>query len=332
MLDTMSILAQPPSPFGATAYAAPAGGGPTAAHGGSSARGPHRLQSTDCERYWALRYKQGLVIKKEPRGRHIGTLVHTHMAYHFASKMDMPPEWLKTPLEKALERDAHGAPDFLRKSKEVYAAYRARHPQDFSFPVAVEEEFRARIGDLDPGGPMPELDDEIVTCRTDLVGKTNGKLAITDHKTTSMGGRDGRLEPWKDDGEWKTNFQVLMNVAILRTPENQFILGGRVDAFIINRIKVTEPFDFMPNRVGLSAIALEDVGRTARTYVAREKAIEKKIENGEAPTPNFGERCWTRYGACDYYAICTAHSRDEQAQIIDTHYKVIGHPKLPVVT
>lgn len=274
---------------------------------------------------WALRTVHGVLAKDEPEIRHIGTLVHTCLAYHNAARMQVPPAWaLARSLEAALEEDGRGAPNRVRTAKEIYAAYAARFTSDTWQPVAVEEEFTATIGELKPLNPQygwtdPTFDAEVVSCRTDLVFEVNGDLWIADHKTT--GGTEGqRLVVWRDDGEWKLNWQVMMNLHILRTPKNVERLGGVIRGFVIQRVKQRRPFDFDRHVVHVSPHAYQFVPLQAREFVAAERRIEAQITRGETPIPNFS-MCFGRYGPCDYHALCAADSAADQATIMAAQYR-----------
>ena len=298
-------------------------------HGGASRRGSHRLLSTSCERLWALRTVYGLVPKIEPSFRLQGTLVHTCLAYHYAARMKSPPAWFhERTLEQALREDGDGAPDLIQVAKEVYASFASKFASQAWNPISVEEEYAATLGELDPGGPHPELDNEVVTCRTDLVIEVNGDLWIVDHKTT--GGTSGqRLAAWREDGEYKLSWQIMLNLAILRAPSNVARLGKRVRGFIIQRAKTRQPFDFDQHPVQVSAKAYALAPRTAREYVIAEKVIEAKIAAKQSPSPNFA-MCWGRYGACDYHGLCGAASDFEQNQIITRGFRTVPTNATPV--
>jgi len=291
-------------------------------YGGSSKRGPHRLASTACERLWALRSVHGVVAKYDPPTRLQGTLIHTCLAYHNAALMPVPPVWLgERTLGEALEIDGAGNPALIRVALDVYAAYRHQFSADTWLPLSVEEEYEATIGELDPGGPDPSLDAEIITCRTDLVMKTNGMPWIVDHKATG-GGWNGkeRLETWKDDGEYKLSWQVMTNLHILRTAKNQAKIGGLVRGFIIQRLKHRTPYDFDRHTLTVPALAYADAPRAMRSYVAKERAIFAKLARGERPDPNFS-MCVGRYGNCDYHALCSSSSKEEQASVLATAFR-----------
>jgi hypothetical protein len=246
--------------------------------------------------------------------------------------MAQPPEWFhKKSLSDALEDDGEGHPELIRVAKEIYEAFKHRFAGDTWKPVSVEEEFEAPIGEIDPGGPDPTLDSEIVTCRTDLVIESNGDLWIVDHKSTGggYGGKD-RLETWKDDGEYKMNWQVLMNLHILRAPSNVKKLGGRtIRGFVIQRVKQRPPYDFDRHPISVPALAYQAAPRAAREYVAKERSIFAKIARGEAPSPNFSS-CFGRYGKCDYHDLCASSSKQEQQAIMNTAFRSTHDARKPI--
>jgi len=296
----------------------------SAQHGGASRRGPHRLASTSCERLWALRSSYGVVAKYDPPLRLQGTLIHTCLAYYYAERMRPQPSWfVERPIDVALAKDGEGHPDLIRNAVAVFEAFKQRVAGDTWQPICAEEEFEATIGEIDPEGSDTSLNSEVVTCRTDLVIEVNGELWIVDHKSTGGSYNSDRLAVWKDDGEYKMNWQIMMNLHILRTPRNVARLGGRtVRGFIIQRLKQRPPYDFDRHPVHVPALAYQATPRTARNFVAKEREILQKIERGESPTPNFGA-CWGRYGACDYHDLCAASSKSEQQAILDTAYKTL---------
>lgn len=265
----------------------------------------------------------GLVTKFDPPLRLQGTLIHTCLAFHNASLMTEPPEWFKArTLADALDEDGEGHPDLIRAAKEIYEAYRLRHAGDTWRPVSVEQEYEATIGELDPGGPDPTLDSEVVTCRTDLVIEANGDVWIVDHKSTGGQAGKDRLAAWSE-AEWRLNWQVLMNLHILRAPSNVKRLGGRtVKGFIIQRIKQRPPYDFDRHPVSVPLLAYHAAPRVARKYVAEERSILAMLDRGETPTPNFA-MCQGRYGPCDYADLCAAGSKQEQQSIMNSSFRSV---------
>lgn len=301
---------------------------PVCLTGGSSTRGTHQLISVStCERLYALRYMKRLRIAQEPKFRLIGTLVHSALAYHYASMCEKRPGWFQEierrgmSWEEVVEAEGAGYPDVIENAKDCFRAYQHRYAGDALTPLIVEDEFSASLGELDPDPDRPwrDLDNERVTCRVDLVALVNGKVWVVDHKCTGAGYPAGqRLPRWQHDGEWKMNLQVMMNLHILRKrlPE----LGYPAPTgFMINRIKRRVPYDFDRNPVGVPDLAYEEMPRQVRGLVHKERLVQDNMKAGIKPVANYGA-CWTRYGACDYHDFCGADSQEERDRIMQFNY------------
>lgn len=282
---------------------------------GASSRGSHQLAcARECPLRYAFRYHLRLRPRIEPPFRLAGTLVHTHLAYHYAEQLDDPSDWFLTQtLDEALAQDGAGNPAALREATEVAEAYKHRWAGEPLRPHSVEDEYRATIGELDPGGPDPELDDEYISCKTDLVAEINGDRWVVDHKTQAGDHRTGRLRHWRDDGEYRINWQVLVNLMILRKRI------GPIRGFVINRVKRVAPFDFDRHPLPIPVLAYQNAPRTARNYVRAELAIKKQIAAGDKPEAVYSA-CYGRYGHCDYVDVCAASSREEQTEILETQF------------
>ncbi len=283
------------------------------------------MAASGCDRNFALRYILGLRIVHEPPFRLVGTLIHTCLSHHYAAMMpkEKQPEWFQPgQLDAWLNSQGNGQPDAIRTAKEVYLYYKNQTAGDSITPLFVEDEFSASLGELDPNGPYPELNDQRVSCRVDLVAQMNGMVWIIDHKCTSGGWNSERLGRWQDDGEYKMSFQAMMNLHILRRrlPE-MGIEPPR--GFIIQRIKRKPPFDFDRNVIDIPTKAYEDAPKSARHLLRREMEIRKMVKDGVKPLPNFG-RCYHRYGKCDYWNICTADSEARKQMVINTDFVQIG--------
>lgn len=286
----------------------------------SSTRGSHQLMAASaCDRNFALRYIARLRIVHEPPYRLIGTLVHTCLAHHYASMMESPPGWYKPgQVDAWLESQGNGQPDAVRTAKEVFLYYKNQTAGDSWSPLFVEHEFSASIGELDPDGPWPELNDERVSCGTDLVVMANGLTWIVDHKCSSGGWNKERLDRWQDDGEYKMSFQAMMNLHILRKrlPEMGY---DAPRGFIIQRVKRKPPFDFDRNVIQIPTLAYADAPRSARYLLKREMDIRQMVKDGIKPPPNFSH-CWHRYGKCDYWNVCSADSDTRKNMVLNTDF------------
>lgn len=292
---------------------------------GASSRGSHRLAAAGggCKRQFALSYIKGLRPRYEPEHRLIGTLVHNCIAYHYAAKLAVPPSWFtQTSLDDALLKDARHAPDLIRLAKNAALAYAKRWAGEPWVPYSVETEYKATLGELDPDGPFPELNDEVITCRSDLIVESNGELWIVDHKCSAGQWGKDYLEPWKDDGEYRMSWQAMVNLMIVRKRLSE-VTSKPVSGFVINRVKRREPFDFDRHVLHMPLLAYAQAPRVARMFVREELRIYDDLAHGIKPTPNFSS-CFGRYGSCDYINICAAESEDAQNRIMDMDFVQIG--------
>lgn len=284
---------------------------------GASLRGAHRLAAVEtCERLWALRYLWFYRPVSDAPWRMGGSLLHTCYQYWYASMMEKKYAWFEQQsLLDALRIQAQGIveparTELTRMALANFVHYRRRYEDDARVivPIAIEEEFAATLGELDPGGPWPELDQDLVTCRSDMVYRDlSGGVWIMDYKShgrSKVNPRTGLLTKWASDGEYSLNWQVLINLLVLRARI------GRVDGFVIQRTTRQEPYDFDRHVLTIPLLAYQEAGRVARELVHREYEVKEKIARGEKPSPRF-HACYGRYGPCDYHYVCTAATREE---------------------
>lgn len=292
---------------------------------GASLRGPHRLAAAGtCDRMWALRYYWYFRPRKENPWRLGGTLIHTCMEYFYARIMERqgrcPPEWYfkQTLLDRLHDQvRMSDAPHIQREALVAMAIanlqqYASIYENDQKLlrPLYIEEEFSATLGELDPGGPWPELDNEIVTVRSDLVYETErGYISVMDYKShgrSKVNPKTGRLRQWNmETNEYALNFQVLMNLHVLRAR-----FGSRVREFVIQRSTRQEPYDFDRPVLIIPQEAYREAPRTMRELVKHEHEVMQRITAGEKPSPRF-HACYGKYGPCDYRSVCLAPNKDE---------------------
>src|SRR5262249_49276293 len=145
--------------------------------------------------------------------------------------------------------------------------------------------------------------------RSDLLYETDaGNIWIMDYKThgrSRVNPKTGRLTQWKEEGEYAINFQVLMNLHILRAR-----LGYRVRGFVIQRCTRQEPYDFDRHVLTIPEGPYRDAPRMMRELVKEEYDVVAKIEAGGRPSPRY-HACYGRYGACDYRYVCLAATQDK---------------------
>ncbi|APU88856.1 conserved hypothetical protein [Virus Rctr197k] len=288
---------------------------------------------------WWLKYDQRWEALQDKPFRLRGTLIHLCLQYHYASKMAQPPSWFfERDLDTALDQDGAGYPSDVLKAKELLFAYQREYLQEPWTPYAVEEEFQATVGELDPGGPDSSLDDEIVTCRPDLLAVEHDPLTrepflwVYDYKTSGKNWEfaDGRwimrggLERWKDDGPYALHWQVLINLLILRAKTNAVRLSHLpVRGFVIQRM-TREPdrglkYHFDRHTLKVPAGPYQQAPRAIRACVARERAIRDGVEKGLAPAPSFWA-CNTKFGPCDFRDVCLGPTPEERQKILHERY------------
>jgi hypothetical protein len=302
---------------------------------GRSARGSHRLAAVGiCEQLWYLKYHVGVDQLGDKAFRKRGTLIHLALAYYYAERMPeyLRPAWLEKPLREALAEKGAGMPDAIRCALEIYETYGINYAQEPWRPILVEEELTASVGEID-ASPKPgadrTLDAELVTCRPDLIvaiAGLEGEAAwIVDHKSQGKpwGNRRG-LEPWNPEGEFRLNWQVMVNLHIARAPSNRMRFGGLpVKGFIIQRM-TREPDDrgayhFDRQPLFVPPLAYAAAAHEIRDAVAHEYEVRRKLAEGIAPRKSFWA-CFGRYGACDYANLCGAASAEDQALTYQTDY------------
>jgi hypothetical protein len=293
---------------------------------GSSSRGSHRVMGANtCERYWGMSTYYGYRLQNDTPWRAIGTLIHNHLAYHYAARMETPPDWFANVAITDAQRSVTADNKLLLLAEQVYQAYLtfwAEQDKDWEI-VAVEKEFTARIGDIHPegAGVDPALDDEIISCRVDLLARSvsTGQLLIVDHKCQGIQKNFSKqLAPWERDNDYRVSLQMFFNKLIIGRA-----MGVKDPAFIINRVKRVEPFDFDRNVVETPGLLYEFAPAFIRNMVARERELIAKVERGEALLPNPGA-CVDSWGHCDYIDICTAKNAVDARQLLDAKFVQIG--------
>lgn len=288
---------------------------------GASLRGSHRLQAvTTCERMWFWRYWRNIRLAKsqDTKWRREGSMFHACFQYWYASQMASPPAWYHPDgLYPHLLQLAEGLypgdrEESLARIAQGFTRYREYYEEDAATfkVVAIEEEYEATVGELDPGGPDETLDDEVVTCRPDLIyERPDGTLTCLDFKTIGRSGinhKTGRLPRWSRDGEWSLALQVLLNLKILRLR----LGASRVREFEIQRMTRQPPWDFDRNALTIPQLEYQNFGRSIREYVRREREIVARAEAGIEPYAFYA--CQGRYGACDYRKVCTTRTQEDR--------------------
>jgi hypothetical protein len=268
-----------------------------------------------CERMWALRYHWYIRPKKDNEYRKGGTLQHTGYRYYYANMMEPAarPGWFyQKSMHDSLVEEAEDFQNLIPMAYENTAAYAQFYPNDDRYirPIAIEEEFKATLGELDPDGPWPELNGEVVTCRTDLLfADPEGWEWVMDYKSrgrSKVNMRTGRLRPWRTDGgEFTIFWQGNVNLWILRARRGPVVKG-----FIIQRSTRQPPHDFDRQVLEIPLMAYNETPRQLRVAVKKECDLIERMDAGELPNPNYSA-CMGRFGPCDYRYACAAKNKGQ---------------------
>lgn len=296
--------------------------------GGASKRGSHRLaESALCPRKWYLHNIMGAVPKRTLPHFIEGTLIHLVLAYHYAAKMQPPPDWFyERTLDEALEEEGRGYPNAIQLARDCMDAYRDYYGAlDTWEPVSVEHEYIARVGDLrrlvDPFCGAHPADDELVTSRIDLVCRINGYVWHVDYKTT-LHGRE-KLYVYNDDGEYALYWQFLVQTLILKL---HFGLDYR--GMIVQRIYRKDPFDFDRNVVRIPQAAYRDAVNVIATRCMDEHRIAREARDAAAagkdmtvwmPSGHYWN-CFTWGKPCEYRPVCLAENDPSVRELLAREY------------
>lgn len=359
--------------------------------GGASSRGSHKLSNAGgCEVEYYYADIMGLEATKENVYTGFGTLLHSAMAYFYVERMERKPQWYVDfpDAKSAIEADAKGHNDWLRKLDELMKAYQRFEAGDPWNPIYCEEEIRARVGDLHPEGEdepaiefeyqgdcsgydetkwvtseattstdalsatttppqthprcahwevdvlgedyvhiphkttrvkrMPRLNDEVVTCRPDLIIQRNGMNWIIDHKTAGGSrkkGDEGRLAVINPNyPDYTYRWQAMFNLQVCR-------LSMPIEGFIFNRVKRDIPFDFSRDIADVPERMYQKIPRVIRTTVKKERALIKKALTSPGDLDINPWECQGKY-TCDFARLCYADSVGVRNEILGSEFRL----------
>lgn len=266
-----------------------------------------------------------------------GTMLHSVLAYHYAEQMERKPQWFidNPSMLDAIEQDAMGHPDWVRNALAFHAAYKLRWAGDPWVPLYCEEEFEATVGALDPEGEdepeedieytdsdgekqvyhLPRLNEEVVTCRPDLIIRHNEYNWIIDHKSqgAARNGTD-KLPVINDEyPDYTYYWQAMVNMHIVRQKLD-------VEGFIFNRVKRDFPFDFARDLFSMPDRMYVKVPKVIRSSVKRERVLMRQILAGKPPEPSPWE-CQGKW-QCPYVRLCYADSVEARNLRANTEFFV----------
>lgn len=171
---------------------------------------------------------------------------------------------------------------------------------------------------------LPRLNEEIVTCRPDLIVEKNGSLYIIDHKTAG-GKRDGsgRL-PVIDERypDYQYYWQAMVNLHVVRKGRCADVPGVErlhIKGFEFNRVKRDIPFDFSRDPFQMPARQYAKIPTSIRDCIRRERQLA--IKSAFAPKTLIAHpwECEGKY-KCDFVRVCHVDTIEERNVIIATEY------------
>jgi len=325
--------------------------------GGASRRGSHWIADAGgCEVRWFWAHHVGLEPTGGNFYMDFGTLGHTAMAYFYAEKLERKSQWLVDypDVQESLRRDAKGHPEWLRTVQQLMEFYRRYEAGDPWTPLYIEEEFEATVGQLDPlglnepaedfeyDGPctdeactnivdgqhiahrvkkvwhFPSLNDEVVTCRPDLIVQRNGYNWVIDHKFQGGGRKDRDRLPVIDDRypDYQYTWQAMVNLHIVRQTLP-------IQGFIFNRVKRDSPFDVSRDLFSIRSRQYAKVPATIRATIARSRALRKKALAAPGTLIAHPWECKTSW-ECPFVRVCHTDTVAERDSIITSEFATKG--------
>jgi len=258
---------------------------------GPSERGWHRIENMlRCPRLYALRAIDQIPFSiSSPLVN--GSLIHVALAHHYQRMWEKqndgdPDKWL-TPEDAvaALARKNNDESSLwvaaIPQIVEAYQSYRNNwHGEDWKV-ISVEEQQRARVGEKK----------HLYTQRADLIVEDpNERVWFVDHKScyriTSKTLRQHIL-----DGQF-LGYQMFGRARF----------GERFAGVLVNRIKLSPPFDFDRRSIEPAPYALKNF---VRTILYAEGQIEEYgDDSSNYPMVLNNQTCFGKYGQCSAYDLC----------------------------
>ena len=259
---------------------------------GPSESGWHRIQNViRCPRLYAWREIGGKKFKVSAPLVN-GSLIHVALAHHYQRLKEKqtggnPDDWLlpEDAIVALAEKNADESPLWMSAIPQIQDAYFAyRHNWHFEEwkVLDVEHQLKARLGEKK----------HLYTQRADLIIEdANGRVWIVDHKSA-----------------YRLNSKTLRQHIL----DGQFIgyqlfgkarYGSKFAGVLVNRIKLSPPFDF-------DRRPLEPAPRALKYFVQVIEEGERKISLFEGkpieewPMALNNQTCFGKYGQCDAYDLC----------------------------
>jgi hypothetical protein len=136
------------------------------------------------------------------------------------------------------------------------------------------------------------------------------RIRLCDHKTEgndwSGGFKRTSLKVWDGDGQYTISWQQMLYLHILRVRFG----ADRVAGATIQRVRRESPYLVERHPLEIQTRPYNEVPRTLRHVAAMARRIGMEAAQGIAPV-SYLWSCETRWGPCDYRALCATHSVDD---------------------
>jgi hypothetical protein len=259
---------------------------------GRSERGWHRIQNAlRCMRLFAWKEIEGTSFPVTPPLVK-GSLLHIALAHHYQRLKERqtggnPDDWLlpEDAVFALAEKNAAESPlwqDSVPQIVDAYFAYRNNWMGEDWKVLGVEEELRARVG----------KGKHLYTQRADLIIEDhNERVWIVDHKSA---------------------YRITSKTLRQHILDGQFIgyqlfgyarYGKRFAGVLVNRVKLTAPYDFDRRSLEPAPAALEDFIAVIEEGESRIAKFEGKPTR-QWPMALNNQTCFGKYGQCDAYDLC----------------------------
>lgn len=306
--------------------------------GGASRFGSHAMTlAMSCEVKW---FWSGFMGYSKTGGNFymdFGTLGHTGLSYHYGEQLEKKPQWLvnNPDITVAMEIDSKGEARWLKQAKDMLAAYKNHYASDPWKPLHVEEEFTAKVGELDPDGEdepaiepfefkdifgrsrvlqRPSLNDEVVSCRPDMIALDGGRHIIVDHKVQG-GGQKSNKDRLPVISAQYPDYRYMWQAMVYMTIMRRYL---PIESFYLNRIKRDVPFDFSRDKVDLYARPMKKIPGAIREAVRkRRNLMVKAAKSPDKLTPHFGMCSF-----CDYTRLCYTDTAEERNHRLMAEFSV----------
>ncbi len=276
----------------------------------------------------------------------IGSWVHLTIAHHAENQLENPQPWAKRPIED-LRQSFMGSftpqqQEEVARRAEPCAQYAIKTWARFGIPnlVATETQVITTLGQLDPGGPRPDLDNEVVSATFDgiVLDPNSGRWDFEDHKTESgYVQKKSRVAVPQQQQGWAPNASASKPAYALSTWDPKSRFSGksieyelkwqqvlykaiaqaafgkdRVGKMWIRRILTNEPYAVERYPLPINDFDTKDASRLARLAVIKEMdVLDRWNDHSEIPIREglgYAGGCqdgrWGYQGTCEFLPQC----------------------------